>query len=186
MCGSRSVDNWWGKINSLSQTWDLFHIEKYQPLVISLSAEKSDLMDDYVDFCVCANEAKMIAEGRNYSKLGKPIIIPKKMFERVSDLDLSTCEILDYGVKFEENVFNPGIDGCILPSESSLAFALALASIGKARSISLVGFDGYSDDDVRAISMNSLFMIYQDKNRPELTSLTPTKYSINEGSLYSI
>ena len=127
----------------------------------------------------------MIAEGGNYSELGKPIIIPKRMFERVSNVDLSNCDVRDYGVKVEENVFEPGIDGCVLPSESSLAFALALASIGRAKTISLVGFDGYSDDDIRSVSMSSLFSVYQDSDRPALKSLTPTKYNITEGSLYS-
>lgn len=53
-------------------------------------------------------------------------------------------------------------------------------------SISVVGFDGYAQDDVRQQEMVDIFNLYHahDKSQ-EITSLTPTSYPIAKGSIYA-
>jgi 4-hydroxy 2-oxovalerate aldolase len=112
-------------------------------------------------------------------------MLPLKLFKLAFSGDLKGGDFRDYGIKIEVGKFEPGIESCVIPNESSLAYALALACVGGAKAINLVGFDGFGADDIRTCTMNNLFSVYQKKGWPTLTALTPTKYDINVGSLYS-
>lgn len=162
-----------------------FYIRTYKPLVISLSVIASDIFDEYIDAYACGNQTKMTAEGRHYSRTKKPVMIPLKLLKLAFSGGGESGNFRDYGMKVEAGKFEPGVESCVIPSESSLAFALALACIGGAKAINLVGFDGFGVDDIRTCAMNKLFSVYQEKGWPTLTALTPTKYDIGVGSLYS-
>ncbi|SVE36507.1 uncharacterized protein METZ01_LOCUS489361, partial [marine metagenome] len=65
------------------------------------------------------------------------------------------------------------------------AYALAVVTQAKANNILLVGFDGYDSNDPRQEEMNEVLATYsQLQNRLPLKSLTPTSYSIPQGSIF--
>ena len=52
--------------------------------------------------------------------------------------------------------------------------------------ISLVGFDGYSADDLRQEEMNDVFYKYTSLTESlAITTLTPTTYRIDQSSVFS-
>jgi len=77
-------------------------------------------------------------------------------------------------------------NGCVIPSESSLAYVLALTSIGGAKMVSLVGFDGFDASDIETQPMVKLFELYKEKSDIPIKALTPTRYDIPKDSLYSV
>ena len=63
-------------------------------------------------------------------------------------------------------------------------YALAIATEAAASKISLVGFDGYQDNDKRHKEMEKVFQNYSGVNKKiPIVSLTPTSYNIDEHSL---
>ena len=69
----------------------------------------------------------------------------------------------------------------------AFSYALAISNSGKASSITLAGFDGYSENDSRNSEMNELFRFYfKNKGSVKVISITPTKYKIDTKSVFSI
>lgn len=93
---------------------------------------------------------------------------------------------MDYGLTIKRDCFKFDKNSCVIPTESSLAYVLALCSIGGAKMVSLVGFDGFDAGDVETQPMVRLFELYKEKSDIPLVSLTPTKYDIQKDSLYSV
>ena len=163
-----------------------FFKETYKPLVIALSVKSPGIERDLVDIYACANEAKMLSEGVMFATLDKPVAVPNALFKQITPYELDGQMGLDYGVSIVENNFQARETGCVIPNESTLAYVLALCSIGNAKRINLVGFDGFAKDDIRTKSMNDLLHLYKNDTHPVLVSLTPTSYNITEDSIYSI
>ena len=67
----------------------------------------------------------------------------------------------------------------------SIGYALSLIDMGGAKSVSLVGFDGYDRDDIRQIRMNELLDLFNKQSLMPITALTPTTYRISQGSIYA-
>ena len=72
-----------------------------------------------------------------------------------------------------------------MPYELSIGYALSLVNIGGAKSISLVGFDGYDREDIRQIKMNELLDLYHQKSHIPVVALTPATYHLSQGSIYA-
>ena len=72
-----------------------------------------------------------------------------------------------------------------MPRSLAIAFALAIATQAKAIEIQMVGFDGYEANDHRQEEMNEVLAAYaQNPDHLSLKSLTPTNYSIQQGSIF--
>ena len=67
------------------------------------------------------------------------------------------------------------------------AYALSIATSGKASKIFLAGFDGYGSKDRRNKIINELFFSYSShrKSKP-IISITPTSYNFTTTSIYAI
>ena len=73
-----------------------------------------------------------------------------------------------------------------MPYPLDIAYALSIATIGKAKKIFLVGFDGYSGDDPCLRDMVDMLKLYQQKkNIVPLIALTPSSYPVIKGSIYA-
>ena len=90
--------------------------------------------------------------------------------------------ILDYGLEVRSGEFSYFSNKCIIPSLSVLAYVCAAVNEGGAKAISLVGFDGYSLEDIRMKEMLRFFDVYSGI---EMMALTPTAYNIKQGSIYA-
>jgi len=163
-----------------------FYIETYKPLVISLSINLPIHNQHLVDYFACANESKLLSEGSRYVDSTKPILVSVGFFESVYSEQSSTRNFMDYGLTIKKDCFEFDKNGCVIPTESSLAYVLALCSVGGAKMVSLVGFDGFDAGDIEAQPMVRLFELYKEKSDIPISSLTPTKYDIQKGSLYSV
>ena len=53
---------------------------------------------------------------------------------------------MNYGVNLG-NYFHAKNESCVLPSNLSIGYALALCAIGSVKKIILAGFDGYKNED---------------------------------------
>ena len=89
------------------------------------------------------------------------------------------------GIK--ENEFKIDKNYALIPKLYTVAYALSVATSGKAKRILLAGFDGYGQDDKRTKAVDNLFFTYiQAKNSRELIAITPTTYSCKKTSIYAL
>jgi len=161
------------------------YIRQYSPIVISLDVRQSSLKD-VIDVYVLSNESKMLSEFKYYSKTQKPLITPVALLSKVTGQKIQKKNVLDYGLNIKKGVFEIKENECTLPYELSVGYALSCASIGGAKEISLVGFDGFDREDVRQEQMNEIFELYNKSTlRSKITALTPTTYRISKGSIYA-
>ncbi len=159
------------------------YIKTYKPIVISINIQ-STFPKNFIDVYVSSNESKMLIEHGLYTKITKPLITSKALLNNTLDV-INIDELLDYGLNISEGVFQVHEKECTLPYELSAGYALSLADIGKASSISLVGFDGYSLEDPRQNKMIELFDLFKEQSNQRITMLTPSTYNIPQGSIYA-
>jgi len=162
------------------------YIDKNVPIVIALSTNTNGLDSNLVNFYACANEAKILSEGKFYSELEKPIFLSTGLCESVMPNACNQINNLDYGLKVSPNSFEVNQNYCVIPNESSLAYVLAICIEGGAKQVGLIGFDGFDNNDINSSPMNKLFSLVNETSDLKLISFTPTKYDIEEGSLYSV
>jgi 4-hydroxy 2-oxovalerate aldolase len=127
----------------------------------------------------------MLAESDLYVQLNKPLAISRVLLEKVLNRPVTIDKLWDYGLNIKQNTLIIGESECTLPYELSIGYALSLASIGGAKNISLVGFDGYDRDDIRQTRMNELLDLYHKQSSLPIVTLTPTTYQITQGSIYA-
>ena len=93
--------------------------------------------------------------------------------------------IWDYGLNIKRATLLIDNMQCTLPYELSIGYALSLASIGGAKSINLVGFDGYDKSDIRQDRMNELLDLFTQQCTLPIAALTPSTYHITQSSIYA-
>jgi 4-hydroxy 2-oxovalerate aldolase len=162
------------------------YIKKYQPVVISINIQ-TKFPSELVDVYVSSNESKMIVEHNLYKNLTKPLVISEILLKNTLNNNdvIEITELWDYGLNITPGVFEVREKECTLPYELSIGYALSLACIGKANSISLVGFDGYGIDDNRQTKMIELFNLFKEVSIQTITTLTPSTYNISQSSIYA-
>ena len=160
------------------------YIESYRPVVVSINI-KHDFPQGMIDMYASCNESKMLGELDLYSKLDKPLAIPNVLLKKIVGKSVLIKCLWDYGLNIKQNTFIAGETECTLPYELSIGYALSLVNIGGAKSISLVGFDGYDREDIRQIKMNELLDLYHQKSHIPVVALTPATYHLSQGSIYA-
>jgi 4-hydroxy 2-oxovalerate aldolase len=161
------------------------YIKVTQPLVLSLNL-RSDFPEELIDAYVVSQHSRILLEAAKYHNLNRPIIMPRSKVERTLNLTNLNCEIWDYGLQVEAKKFAMEPYGCILPYPLDIAYALSIATIGKAKKIFLVGFDGYGGDDPFQRDMVDMLKLYQQQqNIVTLIALTPSTYPVIKGSIYA-
>ena len=124
----------------------------------------------------------------NYAGLPQPLITPASMLPENLRAELRNNHLLDFGLEIEANRFEFYDTHCIVSTPLVLAYALAVASSGKAAQILMAGFDGYSPGDPRNDEIESMLAEFvANRFSPEVVSITPTKYkSLLSKSVYAI
>ena len=75
----------------------------------------------------------------------------------------------------------------LIPKLYNVAYALSIATSGKASRILLAGFDGYGQKDRRTKIVNELFFSYSsNKKSKPIISITPTSYNFTTTSIYAL
>ena len=99
---------------------------------------------------------------------------------------ISDNELLDYGVEVKSGVFQAGETTCAVPYDVTACYSLAVAQVMGASLVSLIGFDGYENQDPRHLEMIEVFTLVKELTViPAIRSLTPTSYPLEQGSIYA-
>lgn len=161
------------------------YIVKTKPIVISINIVES-IPQEFVDYYIVSHNSKFLSEAQKYNKLKQTIILPKHRFTEAEIKALSDVTILDYGLSVEAKKLAAMGNYATIPYDVTAAYVLTVLLESKVRTICSVGFDGYEINDPRQQEMVSIFNLYSAiEGRVEITSLTPTAYSITEGSIYA-
>lgn len=153
------------------------YIEHKKPIVISLNIIDS-LDYDLIDYYVATHNVKFLTDQTKYSGIEGKLIAPKSRFERHGiKPDISYELRVDEFWRAEKNY-------CVTPYELALAYALSICEISSAGDVSLVGFDGYRDIDIR--NQESQDTLDHFKGRLNIICLTPSNYNITMGSIYEL
>lgn len=161
------------------------YITKNKPLVLCLNINES-VPEELVDAYVACHDTRILIESDSYSKIGKPIIIPlsrvpEKIIQSIKDVDF-----LDYGLKVQKNSFKILNNGCVLDKPLALAYAISVATAGRAKKIFLCGVDGYPSSESRQIEVVEMLKNYSEiTDSLEILALTPTTYPIYQSSIFA-
>ena len=100
---------------------------------------------------------------------------------------MSNIKIYNFGVGLEQNVYKYYKTGTIVPRLYTLAYALSIATSGKAKKIFLAGFDGYGLNNNRTELINNLIHQYiSSSGSKEIIAITPTSYPVTFKSIYNL
>ncbi|WP_298942630.1 aldolase catalytic domain-containing protein [uncultured Psychromonas sp.] len=163
----------------------LLYIQQYKPVVISINISNA-IPAELIDYYVISHNAKFLSDANAYKALNKPIIFPEHRFA-TEELELiANVQRLDYGLDIQADILTSNTTHCVIPSDITAAYVLAMLLESKPLSVNTIGFDGYDINDLRQQEMVKIFELYsQDKRSSNIVSLTPTTYPLTKGSVYA-
>jgi 4-hydroxy 2-oxovalerate aldolase len=159
------------------------YIQNVKPVVISINIT-TDISPELVDYYVISHNSKFLSDAKYYKAINKPIILPKCRFSHSELNELDELQLLDYGLEIVKEKLNTHGTYVKIPYDITAAYLLGILMESKVNSISSVGFDGYANNDVRQQEMTEILNLYHAHGK-NITSLTPTSYSISKGSVYA-
>lgn len=160
------------------------YIKKYRPIVVALNTQQS-IDSELIDLRVACHPVRLLADCQAHASLPQPLITPFSMLPDEVRGSLRGKEVFDYGVDVKESTFGFFENYCVIPVSLVMAYALAVATGGKASRIIMAGFDGYEGEDPRNRDTNELLRLYQDApGAIPLLSVTPTRYDLPTSSIY--
>ena len=161
------------------------YIKKVKPSVISINTNVH-IDSELIDYYAISHNSKFLSESKLYNEFKKPIILPKCRFSEKELIELNGLDLIDYGLEVVKANFNIMGNFVKIPYDITVAYVLGVLLESKVNSISVVGFDGYTQDDVRQQEMVNIFNLYHAHEKSiEIKSLTPTSYPITKSSLYA-
>jgi len=160
------------------------YIRKRKPVVLALNTQ-STICNSLIDFRAACHPVRLLADSTKYGQLGHRVITPYSMLPKEVKAPLDRNSILDFGLSINPERFEFNATTCAAPSSLVVAYALAIASSGKAARVLMAGFDGYGADDPRSGEMEELLAKYQSTERAcPLLAVTPTRYKLPLTSIY--
>lgn len=162
------------------------YVCKHKPFVIALN-DQTYIDGSLIDARAACHPFRLLADCEKYRTLGQPLIVPLSKLPEYVQCALSSLKTLDFGLTIVPRCFAFDAKSATAPTSLAIAYALAVTTSGKAESILLAGFDGYSADDPRTIEMDQLLADYQaTEGSLPLMAVTPTRYKIPSTSIYAI
>lgn len=162
------------------------YIREHKPVVLCVNMN-DHISPDLVDYYVISHNVKFLSEKMRYNKITQPIILPRQRFseEELAVLNPNAKQ-LDYGLEISADGLSTADDFCAIPYELTGAYAFGIAITGQAKSIKIVGFDGYPFQDSRQEEMVQVFHELHGQYPGEnILALTPSTYQVNQGSIYA-
>ena len=160
------------------------YIQTHKPYVIALNAEQ-EIAQQLIDVRAACHPVRLLADCKEHLKLPQPLITPASMLPEDLQQELKNKVVFDFGIAISIDGFEFNQNYAQLPTSLVLAYVLAISTSGQAQKILLAGFDGYADGDPRNQESEAVFTAYSQAHNPlEITSITPTRYRINQISLY--
>ncbi len=161
------------------------YIKKSQPYVIALNTQ-NHIAQDLIDIRAACHPVRLLADYYDHLQLPQPLAIPASMLPETIGKVLQKKDIYDFGILIEDNTFKFATNYCVLPNSIVIAYALAIATCGKASRILLAGFDGYGIDNPKNRETDEIFELYHRFSNTQLLAVTSTRYQIATTSIYSM
>jgi 4-hydroxy 2-oxovalerate aldolase len=162
------------------------YIFEKKPIVIALNT-LTKIKKELIDFYLSCNPLRLIADVKLYKSIKSPLIVPKSMLSDFHKKKFKNHKLLNYGIGLQDNKFEFKKDSAFIPKLYNVAYALSIATSGKASRILLAGFDGFGEKDKRTKVVNEIFISYtSNKNSRPIISITPTSYNFNTTSIYAL
>jgi len=160
------------------------YIDIKKPIVLSVNINEY-ISEDFIDYYVISHNAKFLSDYHQYKKINKKFILPMHRFKESEVEFLKGLTVINFGFQSSSDDFQVFDDYMESPYDLTICYALGIVTVANSAKVSLVGFDGFDKDDIRQSEMLKLFDMYQGTlGYPALTSLTPTSYPIEKGSIY--
>tara|TARA_B100000886_G_scaffold339785_1_gene306335 strand:- start:14454 stop:16031 length:1578 start_codon:yes stop_codon:yes gene_type:complete len=152
-----------GQGKSVNSNYDqIFEIiKKNKCIVISLNINQY-VENKFINFHVVSDVKRYSLDQHNYKDLNK-IILPLNILEKFSYK--KNKNFINYNLVIQNNTFKINEDGCILPNELAIGYAIAACKYGGAKKIYLAGFDGYDDNDELNIKLKNYFKFLVTKTK---------------------
>ena len=157
-----------------------------KPYVIALNANEV-ISNNLIDARAACHPVRLLADCKLYEALPQPLICPSSMLPDDVKIGLAGTELFDYGIQIVEDEFQFGEFSCTVPTGLVIAYALAIAAGGGAKSIVIAGMDGYDADDPRNLELDSILNLYsKTKNSVPIKAITPSRLRLSKGSVYQL
>lgn len=161
-------------------------IKRRRPYVIALNTMPF-IDPECIHVRAACHPIRLLADCQEHLQFPHPLVTPVSQLPESITCQMKEKALLDFGIKIDPDVFEFHADHCIIPTSQVIAYALAIATSGKARGLYLTGFDGYGADDPRTIEMDSLLSSYINASGSlPMTAITPTRYKIPSTSIYAL
>jgi len=163
------------------------YVRRFQPLVLALNTQ-SAIDSNLINLRIACHPVRLLADAEAYADLPQPLITPFSILPEHLRAELQGNELLDFGLRIETDRFEVHDTHCIAPTSLVLAYALAVATSGKANKILMAGFDGYQRGDPRNDEVEDMISTYFNSSFAlKLASITSTSYkNIPTLSLYGM
>lgn len=160
------------------------YIARVRPVVINLNL--TPLIDPtLIDAYAVCNPMRARLDMMHLPGDATPVIAPTTVGSLIGACH-SRHPVHDYGFDVADGRFEIGPSSCVLPTGVVAAYALAVVAQGGARTISLVGLDGFDTADSRQVEMTDVFDLFSGiEGVPPMCALTPSSYSVRASSLYA-
>lgn len=161
-------------------------VHEQDPIVIALNAQPS-ITEDLIDIRAASHPFRVMSDASAHLGLPQPLATPASVLpDPVSHL-FSRKDVLDFGLGVQPGTYRFDEETCILPSSLTMAYAIAIAASGHASEVYLAGFDGFEDGDPRNQEIDQLLEGFlQHPDVPPLMAVTPSRYRLPAGSVYSM
>jgi 4-hydroxy 2-oxovalerate aldolase len=161
-------------------------IRQRKPFVVALNTQ-TNIDADLIDVRAASYPVRLLADCDKYRELPQPLVVPVARLPEVAREALQSVQTLDFGLAVHPGVFEFHAASAVAPSSLVIAYALAVATSGKAARILLAGFDGYAADDPRTAEMEALWATYRAAaDALPLLAITPTRHPIPTTSVYAL
>lgn len=163
------------------------YVRRARPVVIALNTH-SGISEELIDLRAACHPVRLMADSEAHLALRQPLITPASMLPADLGARLGSKELLDFGIRLDEDRFEFSSSHCISPSLLVLAYAMAVAAAGGASQVLLAGFDGYTPGDARNREVEEILrLLEQTPGSPEVISVTPSRYKhLKQISVYGM
>jgi 4-hydroxy 2-oxovalerate aldolase len=165
----------------------LQHLVRERKLFVIALNTQTSIDAELIDVRAACHPFRLLADSETYCTLPQPVVIPEARLVGELGESFSAVTKYNFGLTINPGVFEFHEKFAVTPSSLVVAYALAMATSGKASCILLAGFDGFGADDPRAAEMDELLATYQSAaGALPVVSITPTRYKIPSTSVYAL
>tara|TARA_Y100001958_G_C21245775_1_gene575700 strand:- start:1209 stop:2804 length:1596 start_codon:yes stop_codon:yes gene_type:complete len=171
--------------NLLTDAQKIENIIKSKSLFVMALNNFKSLKEKYIHIRASCHPFRIMSDKLGYSKMKSKIIIPYSMLNRRirKNLNIKKNKFFDYGLKLNsEKKYDIKKNFCSLPFPLAIGYALSLSIAGRAKSVSLAGFDGYKKSDVDQDETEEILKYFS--KRIKITSITKTNLKFLKYKFY--